>query len=111
MRVGKAVQSVPTVEDETEMSKAKKQERHDAQAEEMQRRGYITVAVAAERALRNVGAIYRALQRGKLNGTQVGDRKYVADDAKFGDYLSVLGTNRATDRANRATNRAIGAKK
>jgi hypothetical protein len=72
-------------------------ERHDAQAEEMQRRGFITVARAAELTLRSVGVIYRALKRKKLNGTQVGDRKYVAVDDKFTAYLGTLAATAKKD--------------
>ena len=70
------------------MTKIQKPERHDAQAEDMAKRGYMTVAIAAARSRRNVGCIYRALVRGKLNGTQVGDRKYVAADELFEKYLT-----------------------
>lgn len=59
--------------------------RRNAQAEEMAKRGFITVAEAARRLRVHTGVIYRALARKKLDGAVVGTRKYVSE-ASFETY-------------------------
>lgn len=59
------------------------------QVEAMEKLGYITTAEAAKRVHVNVNVIYRALDAGRLEGTQVGGRRYVKLDS-FRAYAGPL---------------------